>query len=144
MIFASTLTTAFCGKKLFLAREMKDVSGVEFCREFQKERTLDPWLEGKPVTWLCYLESTWKTQRDASLVSWLHGSANLVVYEHRACPLLLKKTSSDPSFTARWVSYMQKGERHPWGWWVLAAGHWQAGCTRLLKASHLCPLQHYF
>jgi len=43
------------------------------------------------------LKSTWKTQRDALLVSWLHCSASIIVYEHWIYPFLLRKTSSDSS-----------------------------------------------
>lgn len=58
--------------------------------------------------------------------------------------IAVEKQYLRPLLIAQRGLYMQKGEKHPWGWWVLAAGHWQVGCARLLKASQLCPLQHYF
>lgn len=61
-------------------------------------------------------------ESSASLDSCLHCRANIVVYEHWACPLLLRKMSSDLSLRAQQGLYRQKGESHPWGWWVSAKG----------------------
>lgn len=92
-IFTSAVTIVCCGTKLFAAREKKNFAGVTFW----KGRISAPWMERKPEAWLWYWETTWKTQRGASLISCLHCRANIVVHKHWACPLLLRKTSSDLS-----------------------------------------------
>lgn len=143
MIFASTLTTVFSGIKLFAAREKGGC-----CRSWILQRILEggglsPVAGGEtwdlPVLPRKHLNDPERCLSSLNGYTTVHSCVRAL-----GTSIAVEKQYLRPLLIAQRGLYMQKGEKHPWGRWVLAAGHWQVGCARLLKASQLCPLQHYF